>query len=89
MAQTTVDELKKLAQKETIVFGSNEVLRKLKRGQIKKIFLASNVPADIEEDIRHNAGIAKVEIEVVGMPNDEFGMVFKRVHPVLTMGIAK
>ncbi|MFT4303911.1 MAG: ribosomal L7Ae/L30e/S12e/Gadd45 family protein [Candidatus Woesearchaeota archaeon] len=89
MMKTTLEDLKKIAQSEQVVFGSNQVIRKLKRGEIKKIFLASNVPAKIEEDIRYNANISGIEIEVIDMPNDEFGMIFKRVHPVLTMGIAK
>jgi len=89
MTNITIDELKKLALEKKVIFGSNDVIRKLKQGKIRKVFLASNVPNDVEEDIQHNASITQAEIEKIGLPNDEFGMLFKRVHPVLAIGVLK
>lgn len=89
MTNMNIDELKKLALEKKVIFGSNDVIRKLKQGKIKKAFLASNIPKDVEKDIQHNASITKVDIEKIELPNDEFGMLFKRVHPVLVIGVLK
>jgi len=83
------DELKKIVQKHKVIFGSTEVIKKLKQGRISKVYIASNLPKDVEDDIMHNASISKTEVEKMGMPNYELGLIFKRVHPVLALGIMK
>jgi len=89
MTKDNINELKKLALKKKVILGSNAVIRKLKQEGLSKVFLASNIPEEIEEDIQYNASIAKIEIEKLTIPNDEFGMVFKRVHPLLAVGVLK
>jgi len=89
MANTSIEELKKIAEQNKIIFGSSEIVRKIKQGKIQKVFLASNVPQEIEEDIEHNAAISKTDIEKITIPNYELGMVFKRAHPVVAMGLLK
>jgi ribosomal protein L30E len=83
------EELKKIVQKHTVIFGSTEVIKRIKQGKVAKVYLAANVPKNIEDDIMHNASISKTEVEKITMPNYELGMVFKRVHPVLALGIMK
>jgi ribosomal protein L30E len=89
MKETTIEQLKKLAEEKKIIFGSSDTIRKLKKGKIKKVFLASNIPTIIEEDIKHNASIDKIDIEKTTLANDELSMVFKRIHPLLAIGVLK
>jgi ribosomal protein L30E len=89
MAKTNLEELKKLAGEGRIVFGSTDLIRKLKAGSLEKVYLASNIPSDVENDIRHNATIVGVEIEKTDMPNDEFSIIFKRSHVLLSIGVLK
>lgn len=86
---TSQEELKKIAEKSKVVFGTNQIIKKLKQGKLTKVFIASNIPKNIEDDIRYNASISKTDIEKVNIPNDEFGIIFKRPHVLLTMGILK
>lgn len=85
----TIDDIKKLSKQHKLVLGSNEVLKQLKQGKISQIYLASNIPADLEDDIRYNAKVAEVSVDKTALPNDEVGMAFKRAHPVLSIGVLK
>ncbi len=89
MTKTNIEDLKKIAEKQKVIFGSTEIIKKIKQGKIQKVFLASNIPQEVENDIQHNATIAKTEIEKVSLPNYEFGLLFKRVHPILALGVLK
>ena len=86
---TTTEDIKKMIQTQNVLYGTNEVLKKVRQGKIAKIYLAANIPENIEEDFTHNAEIAEVEIEKLQIPNDELGLIFKRVHPILAIGIMK
>lgn len=89
MKDITIDDIKKLSKQHKLVLGSNEVMKQLRQGKLSQIYLASNIPSDLEEDIRYNAKIAEVVVDKTTLPNDEVGMAFKRAHPVLSIGVIK
>jgi len=49
----------------------------------------ANIPKKIDEDIKYNAAISEADVEHLDIPNDEFGMVFKRVHVLCAVGVLK
>jgi ribosomal protein L30E len=89
MNNTTIDELKKLTEQKRTIFGSTEVIKRLKQNKIQKVVIASNIPSGIEEDIKYNASLNSVDVEKIDLPNDELSMVFKRTHPLLAVGVLK
>jgi len=89
MGKTTVEEMKKYHEANKLVFGSNDVIRKLKQGKLKKVFIVKNIPKVLEDDIRHNSSLSNAEVEPVDYTNDEFGVVFKRTHVLLAVGVIK
>lgn len=89
MEKTSTENLKRIVMQEKVIFGTTTIMKKLKQGKIKKVFLASNVPKEVESDIHHNASISNAEIEKLDMANYDFGMLFKRPHPVLALAILR
>jgi large subunit ribosomal protein L30e len=86
---TTNEELKKIAESSKVIFGSTETIKRLKQAKVSKVFIASNIPADIEKDIKYNAELSGADVEKINVPNDEFGIIFKRTHTLLAISVLK
>ena len=89
MVKTNIDDLKMELKDASLVLGTNRVVKQLREGNFSKVYIASNVPSNIEDDIAYNAEITETEVEKLNIPNDELGMVFKRPHSVLAVGVVK
>ncbi len=72
------EQLKKALEKEKMVFGSERTIKKLKRGNVKKVFLASNCKKEIKEKIEHYAKLINVEVISLKMNNEELGVFCKK-----------
>lgn len=74
----TLAELKKALKEQTIIFGTEKTLKKLKKGEAKKIFISSNCPQHIKKDIEHYAKLTKTELVQLPQSNEELGMICKK-----------
>ena len=74
----SLDELKKALKEKTIVFGTERTLKNLKLGKTKKVFLASNCPDKIREEIK-SYGVEVIELKE---PNTEIALICKRPHDI-------
>jgi len=74
----SLNELKKTLKDKKVTYGSKVTLKNLKRGKVNKVFLASNCPEEIKEEIK-SYGVEVVELEI---PSDELALVCKRLHPI-------
>lgn len=81
----SIEEIKKALKSKAIV-GKKEVLKNLKIGKIKKVLLASNCPKDLKKDIEHYAKLTKTEIIELDIPNDEIGVLAKRLYSISVLG---
>ncbi|OVE74541.1 hypothetical protein BVX95_02110 [archaeon D22] len=85
----TVAKIKKLIEDEKIVLGTNVTLKELKKGNLSKVYLSSNVPASVKEDIEHYAKIADVEVVVTQLTNEDFGVICKKSFLISVSGQKK
>lgn len=74
----SLSELKKILKEKKITFGSRVTLKNLKRGSVNKVFLASNCPEDVKEEIKSYG----VDVEELKIPSDELALICKRLHPI-------
>lgn len=74
----SVTELKKALKEKKITFGLKDTIKKLKRGEVTKIFIALNCPKDTKENILHYARIANVEVIQLDQPNEELRVICKK-----------
>lgn len=75
-------DLKKAVKEEKLIFGTDRTLKMIRRGKAKKVFISSNCPKQVREDIKHYAGIADIEVEELKEPNEELGIICKKPFPI-------
>ena len=82
-------EIKKLMETDRLVKGTKLTLKNLKIGKLEKIFVTSNCPAEVKEDIKHFSELAKVKVVQLDITNEELGIVCKRPHLISVLGVLK
>jgi len=82
------DEIKSYP-KEKMIIGSRRTIKYLKLGKISKVYLASNVPEDILEDIAYYAKLVNVEVKKTDLSNVELGILLKKPFKISVIGILK
>lgn len=88
ISKEILDLKKGLAEGKAVV-GAKTVLRDLKDDKLGKIYLASNCPKEIEEDIRHYSDLVKVPVIVLDVDNEEIGVLCKKHFFISVLGIKK
>ncbi len=73
-----MDELRKAIKEQAITFGTENTIKRLKNGNVKKVFIASNCPENTKKRIEYYTKIGKVELVKLDIPNDEIGLVCKK-----------
>jgi ribosomal protein L30E len=86
---TVLDEVKKNLKSKKLVYGTETTLKGLKLGKISKVFVSSNAPASVKEDLDRYAGLAGAAVLSVGIPNGELGIFCKKSHLVSVIGLLK
>ena len=79
--------LKKSLNEGKVVKGSDEVLKLLRQGKIKKIYLASNAPEKVVEDINNLTKLNKVVVVKLKKPSDELGVFCKKPFSIAVLGV--
>jgi ribosomal protein L30E len=84
-----VSQIKKLIENDKIIIGSTVILKELKKGNVKKILLSTNVPKSAKEDIEHYSKLSATEIIQTNISNEEFGIICKRSFLISAIGEKK
>ena len=71
---------------EKIIYGEERILKLLKSGKIKTVFLASNVKKNVEDEVDNLAKLSKVEIIKLTIPNNEVGVICKKPFSISVLG---
>tara|TARA_Y100000310_G_C20580360_1_gene762661 strand:+ start:830 stop:1108 length:279 start_codon:yes stop_codon:yes gene_type:complete len=82
-----IKELKSSVQDGKALIGKERVVKALRSGKVAKVFLASNCPSKIKDDILHYANLASVNIVELEQDNEELGIVCKKNFFVAVVGI--
>lgn len=85
----TVAELKKLVGNKKLILGADRTIKDLKRGEAKKVFLASNCKKETKEDILHYAKTHKIEVSQLDVNNEELGVIVKKPFAVSVICLLK
>tara|TARA_Y100000031_G_C8002948_1_gene284456 strand:- start:185 stop:439 length:255 start_codon:yes stop_codon:yes gene_type:complete len=82
-----MEEIKKLLKDDKLFIGTEQTMKNVKLGNVKKVFVTSNCPQDILDDIKHYADMGKVEVVSLDVPNDELGVVCKKPFSISILGV--
>lgn len=84
-----VEDIRKLLKEEKLIVGTNRVVKDLKLGKLKLVYVTSNCPDKIKENIRYYAGMAKTEVVELKMANDSLGTLCKKPFSISILGVKK
>lgn len=84
-----VIDIRKLIEDKKLIIGTEIVIKKLKSGKISKVFLTTNCPKEVKEDIERYSSIAKAEVAQLDIPNDELGIICKKPFSISIVGSVK
>jgi len=84
---THIEDIKKLLGTDKIIIGSERTLKELRKGTLTKIYLSTNPPSKVKEDIEHYAKLSDVEIINLPLPNDELGTTCRKPYPISVLGV--
>lgn len=78
----TVEDLKTALKSEKMTIGAKEVVRKLKHGQVKKVFVAATCPETVRTIVKRYAALKKIEVVELAVPSSEVALLCKKNYPI-------
>ena len=87
--KSELDEIKKLVKDKRLIVGTKNTVKKLKENKLDKIWLSSNVPAELKEEIAKYAQMNTVTLAVLSISNDDLGVLCKKQFPVSIVSLSK
>ena len=81
----SVEDIRKGLERKKIILGTDRVIKNLKLGKIVKVYLSSNCPDDVKEEVKRY----KVEVVELKQPNDELGALCKKQFSVSVLGVSR
>lgn len=81
-----MENLKKLIKENKIIIGTNKVMKNLKLGRLKEIYLASNCPKYVLEDIKHYSKLNNVKVNELKEDNEQLGTICKKPFSISVLG---
>ena len=85
----TVDEIKNNLKSKRLILGADITVKNLKNGKLAKVFMSGNCPDAVKKDIEYYCGISGCASEVLDVPNDELGVVCKKMFSISVVGLLK
>jgi large subunit ribosomal protein L30e len=85
----SMDELKLGLKNNNLIIGTKRTIKAIRTGEVSKVFMASNCPDMLAEDVEHYCGLTDIPIEKLEADCNELGSVCKKPFFVSVVGIAK
>ncbi len=74
----SMDNLKKALKDDTLIIGSDETLKLLKKGKVKEVFVSSNCQEDAMNSLEKYCEIGKCKLEKLKENSKELGAICKK-----------
>ena len=87
--ESDVDEIKKNLETGKLIFGTEMTMKGLKLGDVQKVFVTKNCPAEVRDDISHYSSIGKFEVVELESTNEELGVICKKPFSVSVIGLLR
>jgi large subunit ribosomal protein L30e len=89
IVSSDLQEVRKALKEKTVLFGTERVMKELKKGNILKVFLSDNAPDGIKADVDYYSKLSEFAILNLSIPNDELGVFCKKPFSISVMGVVK
>ena len=78
----SLEELKKALKENKLIYGKDRTMKMIKSGKATNIFLASNCPAIVKQDMKKLANISKIVITELKESNEDLGTICKKTFSI-------
>lgn len=82
-------ELKEALKKNKMIIGTKRTVKALRKEELAQVYLASNCPEVLEEDINHFSSFDSVPVEKLAITCDELGVLCKKPFLVSVVAVLK
>jgi large subunit ribosomal protein L30e len=89
MWRQKMDEIKKNLTTGKLIIGSKRTLKAIRASKIAKVFLASNAPKDIVDDLEYYASLGGFNLEHVDIDCEDMGTLCKKPFMISVVGLIK
>ena len=76
-----------IKENKRLVLGTHRTLKKLKMKSLKKVYVSSNIPEEILEDIEHYSKLYNIPLVKLKETNEELGTLCKKPFSVSVLGL--
>ena len=73
-----IESIQKALKEGKLVIGTKATLKGIRQGKVKEVFLASNTPESVKEEMEVNAKIGEVKVSVLKQDNIALGALCKK-----------
>lgn len=84
-----IEEIRKILGTEKLIIGTDKVVKSIKKGNLSKVFLASNINPAVRKQLEYYSKLAKIEIILLDKSNEELGAFCKKPFKISVLGILK
>lgn len=83
------EDIRKLLTTKKLIIGEDEVLKHARKGDLAKVYHASNANKLTIADLLKYGKISNFEVLDTNVPNDDLGTVCKKPFSISTIGVLK
>jgi len=84
-----MEEIRKLLGSEKLILGKERTLKELRKGNLQKVFIASNLDEQTKKDLEYYQEINNFELIDSSMTNEELGTLCRKPFSIAVMGLLK
>lgn len=82
-------EIRKLLAEKRLVVGTDRTLKLVRQGKLAKVYLSSNCPPKVRQDISKYCALSGIECQELAVPNEELGVWCKKPFAISILGVLK
>jgi large subunit ribosomal protein L30e len=83
------EDIRKLLTTKKLLIGEDEVLKNARKGNLVRVYLASNANKLTIADLEKYGKLSNFEVLDTKVPNDDLGTVCKKPFSISTIGVLK
>ncbi len=84
-----VEEIRKILDSKNLVIGTDLTLKNLKSGNVSKVFISSNCPDEVKNELTHCSKLTDAKVIELNQPNDELGVICKKPFSISVLSLLK
>lgn len=84
-----MEEIRKVLGSEKLILGKEKTMKELRKGNLVKVFIASNLDAQTKKDLEYYKEINDFELVDANMTNEELGTLCRKPFSVAVLGLLK